>query len=63
MLPPDQSFEFGANWWEFFRRLTASGDFGPYRIRGAIYQSWWFVERYQETAMTECNRAEAGEAA
>jgi hypothetical protein len=61
-LPPDQSFQFGSDWWEFFRSLTASGDYGEYRITGAIYQSWWFLERYQEIAVTECERAEAGEA-
>ena len=36
--------------------LTASGDHGPYRITGAIYHSWWFLERYQERAVLECIR-------
>jgi hypothetical protein len=57
LLPPSSLFETGDEWWEFFRALTASGTYGPYRIRGALYHSWWFLERYQEIAVNECKKA------
>jgi hypothetical protein len=64
LLPPSSVFELCDEWWEFFRSLTASGDYGPFKITGAIYHSWWFLERYQERAVMECAReAEATEGA
>lgn len=34
-LPPSTKFNFSRDWWEFFREITASGEFGPYKISGA----------------------------
>ena len=53
-LPPDQHFPFARNWWEFFNALSASRRYSNRRIRGAIYQSWHFLETYQTVAITQC---------
>lgn len=58
-LPPVASFERANAWWEFFRALRAGGKFGPYRINGALYKEWSFLEKYQVTCMHGC-KAEAG---
>jgi hypothetical protein len=55
-LPPDHKFPFGKAWWEFFNALSASRDFSISRIRGAIYRNWYFLEAYQELAISECAR-------
>jgi len=55
-LPPDHRFPFGKTWWEFFNELSASRDFSISRIRGAIYRNWYFLEAYQELAISECAR-------
>lgn len=53
-LPPSNVFELGNDWWEFFRSLTRSKRFGPYKVRGGLYRSWYFIERYQEIAVKGC---------
>lgn len=53
-LPNSKNFEQGANWWEFFRTLTSSGEFGPYKIRGAIYKDFDFLQGYQNFAVQYC---------
>ncbi|XZE35321.1 hypothetical protein SH501x_000811 [Pirellulaceae bacterium SH501] len=55
-LPPDHKFPFGKTWWEFFNTISASRDFSISRIRGAIYRNWYFLEAYQELAISECAR-------
>jgi hypothetical protein len=57
-LPPSKSFSKSLDWWEFFRSLSATGDFGPYKISGAIYKTWHFLESYQAQCVIECQRAE-----
>jgi hypothetical protein len=59
-LPPAKSFERSQQWWDFFRELTASGKFGPYKISGALYKSWDFLEVYQEKCVRDCQLAETG---
>lgn len=56
MLPPDQNFQFGRSWWEFFNKISASRDYSVSRIRGAIYKNWRFLESYQQIAVTGCLR-------
>lgn len=41
-------------WFEFFRQLTLTGKFGPYKINAGVYKSWWYLERYQQTAVAKC---------
>jgi hypothetical protein len=57
-LPPAKSFALAGEWWEFFRALTASGLFGQYKLRGALYKSWHFLETYQQRCIRDCKRLE-----
>ena len=53
-LPP--SVQRSVQWFEYFRRLTASGKYGPYKISAGIYKSWSYLENYQETAVAQCRQ-------
>lgn len=53
-LPPSPKFTFAKEWWEFFRGMTSSGEYGPYKISGALYKSWDFLESYQHFAVQYC---------
>ena len=53
-MPPKNSFEFCAAWWEFFRSLTASGDYGPFKINAGLYSHWYFFEAYHVDNVTAC---------
>jgi len=53
-LPQSENFHQYATWWEFFRQLTSSGSFGPYKIAGAIYKDWDFLQGYQKFAVQNC---------
>jgi hypothetical protein len=55
-LPPDQHFDFAKSWWEFFNSLSSSREYSTARIRGAIYKNWYFLEAYQQLAITGCAR-------
>lgn len=57
-LPPEKSFARSQEWWDFFRLLTSTGDFGPYKITGALYKDWYFLESYQERCVSECKQME-----
>lgn len=57
-LPPAESFALSKDWWEFFRQLTSSGEFGPYKITGALYKNWHFLESYQEKCIRDCQELE-----
>lgn len=59
-LPTAKSFIRGQEWWEFFRQLTATGNFGPYKITGALYKTWHFFECYQQRCVEECKVMENG---
>jgi hypothetical protein len=60
ILPPEKSFARSKDWWEYFRQTTASGKFGPYKICGALYKDWSFLDAYQENCVIECQRQENG---
>ena len=51
-LPP--TVQSASQWFEYFRELTASQRFGPYKINAGLYQSWDFLESYQQTAVAQC---------
>ena len=53
-LPISKKFTLTDEWWEFFRKLTSSGEFGPYKINGAIYKDWDFLQGYQKYAVQNC---------
>jgi hypothetical protein len=59
-LPPAFSFDFANNWWEFFRQLTKSGKYGPYKIKAGLYYSRFFFEAYQHHCMTICKQLLSG---
>ena len=46
-LPPEGEFRFRKEWWGFFRQIESQREYGPYKIRGAIWRSWHFLESYQ----------------
>ena len=53
-LPPSRRFVLGNEWWEYFRKLTSSGKYGYYKIAGAIYKDWNYIEYYQISAIDSC---------
>ncbi|MFZ1700210.1 MAG: hypothetical protein WBO10_05845 [Pyrinomonadaceae bacterium] len=56
LLPNANSFDFTTTWWNYFNALTASGRFGRYPIRGAIYMNRFFLETYQTICVEQCQR-------
>ncbi|MBV9747108.1 MAG: hypothetical protein JO099_25380 [Acidobacteriia bacterium] len=57
-LPPITSFSRSRDWWEFFRALATTGEYGPYKITGALYKSWHFLESYQLKCVRDCKLSE-----
>ncbi|SEQ63319.1 hypothetical protein [Neolewinella agarilytica] len=55
-LPPSFTFKNGKEWWEFFRKLTSKGTYGPYKIAAGLYKSWYHLERYQAVTVNECKQ-------
>lgn len=53
-LPPSNKFDIAKKWWEFFREITYTNEFGPYKITGALYKDWEFLEGYQNFAVQYC---------
>ena len=53
-LPRSSMFPLRENWWEFFRRVTGSGRYGDYKIAGALYKSYFFLENYQKLCVQKC---------
>lgn len=53
-LPPSNIFAFGRGWWEFFNSLSSDGRFSVYKITGALYKDWYFLEAYQRRAVSAC---------
>jgi hypothetical protein len=53
-LPPAWTFALCQEWWEFFRRLTSQGTYGPYKLRAGLYKSWYFLESYHRACMKSC---------
>ena len=55
-LPPSKLFQTANEWWEFFRRITERGDYGPFKLTGALYRSWYYFESYQEKCIDNCKK-------
>ena len=53
-LPAAHRLEYCKDWWEFFRQLTASGEYGAYSIRAGLYRSWFFLEDYHQKNIEAC---------
>lgn len=59
-LPSSRMFPAAEDWWEFFRKITETGRFGPYKIRGALYRSLFFLESYQQICVDYCQQTIRG---
>lgn len=53
-LPKDSNFPRSLEWFEFFRGLTNSGKFGPYKIAGGVYFNENFWEEYATSSFKNC---------
>lgn len=53
-LPNAESFPLGDRWWNFFRGLTRSGEFGMYKITAGLYRTDHFFETYQGICVGQC---------
>jgi hypothetical protein len=53
-LPSSRFFRFSGKWWDFFNMITSSGQYGPLKIRGGIYHSWFFLQEYQKICIQQC---------
>lgn len=53
-LPPARMFSVASDWWDFFRTLAASGNYGRMKISGALYRNWTFLKGYQTIAVEGC---------
>ena len=56
MLPTDADFALSKEWFEFFRKLQATGEFGGYKIAAGIYLNERFWEEYVGSSLTECRQ-------
>lgn len=54
-LPHDvANLTFPNEWFDFFQKITNSGRYGEYPIKGGLYKSWDFLERYQMHSLRKC---------
>ena len=53
-FPRSDIFKAGKDWWDFFQGITNSGVYGEYKIAGALYKSWFFLENYQKICVQGC---------
>ena len=53
-LPVGEDFTERLEWFEFFQGLTASGEFGGYKITAGIYHDERFWEQYACKALGQC---------
>jgi hypothetical protein len=53
-LPRSEMFPFGRKWWGFFQKVTNSRIYGDYKIAGALYKSYFFLENYQKHCVQQC---------
>jgi hypothetical protein len=53
-LPTENRFKFSLEWWEFFNRLSASGKYSAFKVRGALYFDWYYLEAYQMKGASAC---------
>ncbi len=56
-LPPAASFDLANDWWDFFNYLSSTRKYSVYKIVGALYRNWYFLEAYQKRAISSCAEA------
>lgn len=52
-LPPEDDFPQRREWFEFFRTLTASGEYGSYKIAAGVYYDETFWEAYVSSSLAK----------
>jgi hypothetical protein len=53
-LPPARTFQLANDWWQFFNFLSSTGKYSVYKIVGALYREWYFLEAYQLRGVSAC---------
>lgn len=53
-LPPARTFELANDWWQFFNYLSSTGKYSVYKVAGALYRDWYFLEAYQLRGVSAC---------
>jgi predicted nucleotidyltransferase len=56
-LPPVHTFAQAKEWWKFFKEVTQTNRFGPYKVKAGLYKSWYYLEAYQTKSVTACIEA------
>lgn len=56
MLPANGRLPAREQWFEFFRTLSGGESYGRYQVRGGLYRTWYFLERYQAVSVTACQQ-------
>jgi hypothetical protein len=56
-LPPSKTFRTSEQWFNFFRELSASGRYGPYKLAAGLYRSMHFMETYVGRCADQCRSA------
>lgn len=57
LLPFSEVFLRRKDWFEFFRQLTVSRRYGPFKISAGLYRNWFFFEQYQSICVKNCKDA------
>lgn len=55
-LPPNHQCSFAKEWWEFFNNISSNYEYSSYKISGAIYYSWDFIESYHIRSVAACKQ-------
>lgn len=53
-LPPAATFEIANDWWRFFNYLSSTRKYSVYKVAGALYRDWYFLEAYQLRSVSAC---------
>lgn len=53
-LPPAATFEMANDWWQFFNYLSSTRKYSVYKVAGALYRDWYFLEAYQLRSVSAC---------
>lgn len=53
-LPPAATFELANDWWQFFNYLSSTRKYSVYKVAGALYRDWYFLEAYQLRSVSAC---------
>ena len=57
-LPKAKLLKFSDRWFDFFRSLSNSKNYGEVAISAGLYKDWIFLEKYQEKSVIACADSE-----